>query len=121
MSDDSKTVREISYADWEAEGTRIFGEDRKQWRFVCPACGVVTQVQEWLDAGVPDQIAFSCIGRSRTKARDAFDSGPGPCNYAGGGLFGLNPIKVTRSEKDARGEPVVTATFAFAPNPQESP
>jgi hypothetical protein len=26
--------------------------------------------------------------------QDAFDKGPGPCNYAGGGLIRIAPIKI---------------------------
>lgn len=89
----------VSYTreEWEAEGERRFGKDKKQWRFRCPVCGVVTSVQEWLDAGAQDAIAFSCIGRFTESRREAFNGeseASGPCNYAGGGLFKLNPVTV---------------------------
>jgi len=45
------------------------------------------------DAGAR-MAAFSCIGRLETPATDAFSGKKGPCNYAGGGLFQLNPIYV---------------------------
>jgi len=93
--------RELPYEDWLKEGEERFGADRKQWWFVCPVCGVVTQVQEWLDAGVEGMIAFSCIGRTMPpdKTREALGGeGEGPCDYAGGGLFRLNPVTITGPE-----------------------
>lgn len=88
--------------EWEAEGRRLFGDDQMQWRFVCPACGHVASVKDWQDAGAEeDEVAFSCVGRHSEKPRGAFVSKfttkknrEGPCNYAGGGLFKLNPVEV---------------------------
>jgi len=91
-------TRTLSYDAWLAEGRKRFGKDGTKWKFKCPSCGVETTVQEWRDAGAPEgQIAFSCVGRSKG-ASGATKSGlgaPGPCNYAGGGLFRLNPVTVT--------------------------
>lgn len=90
--------------EWHAEGQRLFGDDIMQWKFVCPACGHVASVQDWKDAGATEgAVAFSCVGRYLPVCRDAFAEGKGPCNYAGGGLIGLNPI-------DVEGR----MTFAFA-------
>ena len=91
-------MRTVTRKEWEEEGTRLFGADQKQWRFRCPACGHVTLVYEWLQGGSQSMVAFSCIGRLRQNPRDAFGNGPGPCNYAGGGLIGLNPVKVVDDE-----------------------
>lgn len=88
---------EYTHDEWMAEGRRRFGEDTMQWRFVCPSCGHEASVQDWKDAGAPVAAAgFSCVGRWIEGARRAFDdtAGPGPCNYAGGGLFKINPIVV---------------------------
>lgn len=92
------TVREISEADWRAEGAALFGPE-DSWAFVCPACKHVATVRQWLDAGAtPGEIGFSCIGR-RTGGRSAFyDRGAGPCDYAGGGLIGLNPVRVITTD-----------------------
>lgn len=79
---------------WHTEGVRRFGTDELLWRFVCPACGHVASV------------AFSCVGRFLKGSREAFGGkGPGPCNYSGGGLFGLNPVSI-------KGR--VNRVFAFA-------
>lgn len=41
-------IRHIIQEEWKAEGIELFGEDVRQWEFVCPACGIVTKVQEWI-------------------------------------------------------------------------
>lgn len=112
----------IPYAEWLDEARRLFGDDSRRWRFVCPVCKHVASVQDWHDAKAPESaIAFSCVGRWAGAKRDAFGlnaekvkrgdlppaEGNGPCNYAGGGLFALNPVKVDRD-----GE--VHSMFAFA-------
>lgn len=97
--------------EWIAEGERRFGPDPLRWRFVCPACGHVATVEDWKRVGATDEtVAFSCIGRWQTSPpRAAFGGkGPGPCDYAGGGLFRLNPQPVTA------GEGGVIHVFAFA-------
>jgi hypothetical protein len=90
----------LTKQEWEAEGTRLFGPDKLQWQFKCPVCGFVASVQDWKDAGAGEgAVAFSCIGRHKKKARKAFEEcGPGPCNYAGGGLFRMNPVSVMDEE-----------------------
>src|ERR1700685_345399 len=104
----------ITHEDWLKEGAKRYGEDRKQWKFKCPLCKTITIVQEWIDAGEPRMIAFSCIGRTKEKRRDAFAIGKkGPCNYAGGGLFRLNPITII--QKNGESEDV----FDFANQPLE--
>ena len=89
----------MTKAEWKAEGERRFGKDIMKWRFVCPSCGHVASLQDWKDAGAPaNAAAFSCVGRWLGEAREAFfvadKTKPGPCNYAGGGLIGLNPLEV---------------------------
>lgn len=98
-------MRSLTHADWIREATTLFGSNPKKWRFVCPVCKHVASTQDWLDAKAQDAVAFSCIGRWRPNAPDAFPltrkkgapktiQGHGPCNYAGGGLFKLNPVEV---------------------------
>ena len=88
----------ITHGAWLAEAERRFGADHLKWRFVCPVCKHVASVQDWKDAGAEEgEIAFSCVGRRLKDApRKAFEGpiGPGPCDYAGGGLFRLNPIRI---------------------------
>ena len=83
--------------EWFDEGTRRFGDNLLQWRFVCPVCGHVASAMNYIEAGAPGSAAgFACIGRWIKGARDALAGGdaPGPCNYSGGGLFRLNPVHV---------------------------
>lgn len=82
--------------EWEAEAVRRFGENELEWRFVCPSCGLVAKVDEWRLAGAPIQgAARSCVGRwLGADGSKTFRKAGGPCNYAGGGLFGLNPVTV---------------------------
>lgn len=100
----------ITLEQWHAEGARRFGAEQMLWRFVCPCCGWVAALGDWRAVGASeDEAAFSCIGRHVKGARDAFDKDkPGPCNYAGGGLFRLNPVRVIDREGN------VHEVFAFA-------
>ena len=84
----------MSVDEWRKEGVRRFGSDEMKWRFVCPSCGHVASVQDWKDAGAEEsEVAFSCVGRHLKDAKQMCEK-PGPCNYAGGGLFRINPVKV---------------------------
>lgn len=100
---------------WRARGLALFGPDEMSWRFVCPACKHVATVRDWMDAGAPEgAVIFSCVGRWVSRpVREAFGNGPGPCNYAGGGLIGLNPVLVRDGVREYR-------VFQFAPLPQET-
>jgi hypothetical protein len=102
--------------EWEAEGARRFGPNRRAWRFVCPSCTHVASVQEWLDAGATDgEIAFSCIGRRLGANGDkTFLKAGGPCNYAGGGLFALNPEEISWVDKETGEDVAPFHVFAFA-------
>lgn len=97
---DNKNIHYTSEDEWRKEGRRRFGDDMMKWKFVCPACGHIATPEDWRKAGNKDggMIAFSCIGRLMADPKKAFDGGNqkkcGPCDYAGGGLFGLNPVKI---------------------------
>lgn len=86
----------MTQQEWNADGIKRFGPNHSAWRFVCPSCGHIASVKDWRDAGAPeDCIAFSCVGRWLKEKSEAFGKKKGgPCNYAGGGLFGLNPVEV---------------------------
>jgi hypothetical protein len=99
----------MTHSEWLVEAKRRFGEDPLTWKFVCPACGHVASVGDWKKAGAPESaVAFSCVGRWVGVKRDALGLNPekvkrgelppaegsGPCNYAGAGLFCLNPVAV---------------------------
>ncbi len=101
--------RTITHAEWLVEAEQLFGPDSSQWRFVCPVCSHVATVADWQAAGAPEGgVEFSCVGRWAGCKRDAFGLNPdkhkrgellpaegdGPCNYAGAGLFCINPVLV---------------------------
>lgn len=111
------TQLKYTLAEWRAKAAELFGEDVMRWKFVCPVCRHVASVQDWKDAAAPEQAAaFSCVGRwiGANPEIAKGDVGPngiegkGPCNYAGGGLFQLNPVSVI--DPDGR----EMKAFAFA-------
>ncbi|GAB1340905.1 VVA0879 family protein [Gemmatimonas sp.] len=93
-----------------AEARRRFGDDPAAWCFVCPSCGHVASVRDWREAGAPNSaIGFSCVGRwSGGDDTKTFMNSGGPCQYAGAGLFRINPVTITGHGEDYR-------VFALAP------
>ena len=94
---------EFTLDEWRKKAAELFGEDHMKWRFVCPVCEYVATVEDWKKAGAPvNSAGFSCVGRwaGVNPETEKGDIGPngikgkGPCNYAGGGLFKLNPVTV---------------------------
>lgn len=105
----------MTHAVWVAEGERLFGVDRMEWKFVCPSCGHIARTADWQAAGAPEgAVAFACVGRwlpnpSTGEAFAGADVIPAtPCNYTGGGLFKLNPLLVEDLDGKAH------RLFAFA-------
>lgn len=80
-----------SLTEWLEEGKKRFGEDFKNWKFKCPACGHVSSIKDFIDAGADANDAYQmCIGRVNGKGADGMkgkDEGNG-CNWAAFGLFG---------------------------------
>lgn len=114
--------RRLTHAEWIAEAERRFGPDAMKWRFVCPSCGHVASVKDWKDAGATEgMVAFSCVGRLLPKAAEFGQRGKGPCNYAGGGLFRLNPVTVTKDGKDHDVFEFAEPSSAAAPGDTSSP
>lgn len=85
--------------EWAAKGRELFGDDIRQWRFICPSCGHIASVIDYRIAGAPEgAIAYSCIGRWTGAKKEAFTAKDGgPCNYTGGGLVGINPVEIDGS------------------------
>lgn len=110
----------MTYEEWAQVGLERFGPDRMDWMFVCPVCGHVAAAREWVTLGAPEgAIGFSCVGRWVDKAAQALTGAKtpvkGPCNYAGGGLFRLNPVHV-----QVPGGSDPHQVFEFAPMPDLS-
>ena len=106
MATTTKTTMTVE--EWREHAHQTQGHDEMQWKFQCPSCGHVATAQDYMDAGAPSSaVAYSCVGRWMNSPREAFTGGPGPCNYTGGGLIGINPVVVTDGDKTHR-------VFAFA-------
>lgn len=98
-------MTEMTLKDWLAEGERLFGPDKKQWKWKCSHCGYVQSIADFLElkklgiinpeADVGTFVYFSCIGRFDTRipkedVGTIFDKiKKSPCNYTLGGLFCL--------------------------------
>jgi len=79
-----KYVRE----EWIKELKKRFGDDKMKWAFKCPACGKVTTMQEFKNAGAKPNDSFqNCIGRFTGKGSPTTKNHDG-CNWAAYGLFG---------------------------------
>lgn len=96
--------RTLTRQEWEAEGERRFGKNKMDWKFVCPVCGHVASVRDYQAAGAPEgAVGFSCVGRYLKESPGVFlENKASPCNYAGGGLFRMNPVLIV--DKDADNE-----------------
>lgn len=110
----------ISHEDWQKEAVKRYGTDCDNWKFRCPSCLNVMTPKMYHELAMDNgntkesshnMIAFSCVGRLMENPTTIFQKGKGFCNYAGGGLFGLNPVLVKFPEgKEAR-------FFDFADDP----
>lgn len=100
------TVRPIKHKDWLAEACRLFGNDMANWVFVCPVCEHEASCGDFTKVGGKHSYApQECIGRHlpKDKRRSALtESGPGPCTYAGYGLFQLAPVTVLFPDGETR-------------------
>lgn len=57
-------VVELTETQWRENGRSIFGNDRMDWRFICPMCNRIAGVQDFIDAGSPaptSDVTQDCI------------------------------------------------------------
>lgn len=106
-------MKPIDHLEWQALAAKLFGPNPKDWAFVCPVCGTrqtIRDFEEHTDLPeneIEDVIAFSCIGRWARGGCEHPGLGPSGrvrddgggkaamgCDYAGGGLFQLNPTAI---------------------------
>lgn len=104
-----------THPEWLTELKNRFGEDMMKWAFKCPACGKVSTMQEFKDAGAePNDSYQTCIGRFTGKGSPTKDSKEG-CNWAAFGLFGTlsgGDVIITEAGKEV---PV----FSMADKPED--
>jgi hypothetical protein len=86
--------------EWLQKGKDLFGEDFRDWKFVCPICGTIQDAKDFFKAGVDrgkvsSVLGFSCIGRF-TGAGPYKEKGPQQkgCDWTLGGLFQLHRLEV---------------------------
>jgi hypothetical protein len=92
-----KKSRRTTLDEYYQTGRLLFGEDTDNWRFICPSCGHIASVKEYTECDAPESaVAYSCIGRWTGEKYPAVskNGSPGPCDYAGGGLFRFNPVEI---------------------------
>ena len=108
---DKNTMIEQTLAEWQAEMISRFNSSAEV-AFVCPACGHVATVQDYLDAGGDiDDAPQECIGRLNGKGtKNQTDLGDG-CNWAAYGLFGT----LGKGRKITLPDGTTGEVFDFAP------
>lgn len=124
--------RRLTLAEWQAEGRARYGDNVALWKFVCPSCGFIQSAMDYRAWNTPVRaivvrLGFSCIGRTIAELNMklpvvAFMErhlGYG-CNYAGGGLFRINPVEVVFGISGETGEEATRPVFDWAhPIPKE--
>lgn len=82
-------MKKYTYSEWLQEGRKRFGEDIKKWKFVCPACGHIQSVSDFVSLGLDPNNAFQeCIGRHNGNAKPAHEHSVDGCDWCSYGLFG---------------------------------
>ena len=87
--------KKIEKEDWWNEGVSLYGEDFNDWEFICPACGTVQKLTDFLDLGMNKEkavsyVGYSCIGR--------FEKSTKGCDWTLGGLFQIHELEVEDEE-----------------------
>ena len=98
----SPDLRKTPVAEWIKEAEKLFGPDKKRWKFKCPSCEHIQTPGDFIEMNKkqgldlsPEIAWFSCIGRwldiPDEKVGTIFDKDKGkqPCNYTLGGLIRL--------------------------------
>lgn len=71
----------VTLAEWLAEGEQLYGKERLDWRFRCPACGHVQTMRQFKEAGLYHELAYlNCASRYNL-------GGKADCKWTIGGLL----------------------------------
>ena len=93
----------MKHEEWLKKAARLYGENAGDWKFICPACETPQTAKDFVNAGLTREqasisIANECIGRHLPEKQKAIGEKKiikgNPCNYAGYGLFQLNPVEI---------------------------
>lgn len=89
-----EAVKEQTQDEMRAEATALFGENPAGWRFVCPNCGDVASIQEFVDLDATARAGQECIGRNIAPTGEVGSTGPERgCNWTAYGLLN-GPVAV---------------------------
>jgi hypothetical protein len=97
----------MTHEEWLEKAKRLYGDNAGDWKFKCPVCETVQTVKDFFNAGLSREessasIANECIGRYLPEKQKAIGEKKvikgKPCNYAGYGLFNLNPVEVLMND-----------------------
>jgi hypothetical protein len=116
----------MTVLEWRQLGIKLFGVEEDEWRFVCPGCGHVQAIKDFrpyaTQGATPDSARQECIGRYTGGRSWLFDGGPGPCDYAGYGLFGLSPVVVVKPDgKEVQCFHFDDGVYRVEPTPKPAP
>lgn len=92
-------MKKYSEKEWLAEGKRLFGENRADWRFECPSCSTTQSARDFMEKAIDKEkmketigngvVGFSCIGRF------VKDMG---CDWTLGGFLQIHEAEVLTEE-----------------------
>lgn len=73
----------LTEKEWKEHGTKLYGDDFKEWKFQCPSCDRITKVLEFKAVGgEPNDAYQNCIGRFAGGRKGKYK-----CDWAAYGLF----------------------------------
>lgn len=92
----------LTLEDWIKEGERLFGPDKKNWKFICPNCGHIQSYRDFIKGGInADLAALNCASRHGLGGRP-------DCKWTTGGLFRIGGCYVINKDY------IPVLVFAFA-------
>lgn len=96
-------MRTITQEELVAEMRQRFGDNARQWKFVCPMCKTVQCADDFFATGkfqpgtgeVNKYLGFSCIGRFTGAGAPRSGTPPGRgCNWTLGGLLQIHELEI---------------------------
>ncbi len=99
-------MRRITLEEFTKEATRLYGKDRKKWKFICPICGTEQSAEDLVNAGVSKDevnkyIGFSCIGRWLNSGPYDKNNPKVGCDWTLGGLFSVHKLEIIDYKGDS--------------------
>ncbi len=90
--------KKITWKQWNEEGKKLFGADKRKWKFVCPSCGHIQSVESMIknnpklsEKDLEGQFCFSCEGR-HTEGRG--------CDWTLGGFLQIQTVTIVHEGED---------------------